>query len=78
MEFGLSSDVASGWSKLVYEQNMIGQRQGQRVEIEIMGLGPSEAHVVEESVKLLFGFKVNVTNVDVWLFLKVSDMLGIT
>ena len=33
---------------------------------------------MEECVKLLFGFKVQVTNLDIWLFLKVADMLGLT
>jgi len=48
------------------------------LEVEVLGLGPNEAGVVEECVKLLFGFKVHVSNNDLWLFLKVADMLGLT
>lgn len=75
LSFGLSSDLASGWSKLVYEQVLTNKS---KIEVEILGLGPQEAHVVEEAVKLLFGFKIAITHLDLVLFLKVSDMLGLT
>lgn len=48
------------------------------MEVEILGLGPDEAFVVEECVKLLFGYKILISLNDIWLFLKVCDMLGIT
>ncbi|CAD8061506.1 unnamed protein product [Paramecium sonneborni] len=77
LSFGISSDLAAGWSKLVYEQVLMNKTQ-QKIEVEIQGLTEKEAFVVEQCVKLLFGFKIDFCIQDVWQALKVCDIIGIT
>ncbi|KAM3141813.1 WD repeat-containing protein 64 [Paramecium bursaria] len=75
--FGISSDIAAAWSKLIYEQVLMNKTQ-QRLEVEILGPTEKEAYILEECVKLLFGFKIEICAADVWIALKISDTLGLT
>ena len=46
--------------------------------MEILGPTEKEAYILEECVKLLFGFKIEICAADIWIALKISDTLGLT